>query len=76
MSQHQQDISYLQTLQSIRERTHQIWTLALADQLAHFHVRPEKLSEAVDLVMALIRRDCKPLFLCSLSKKILKDIGE
>lgn len=52
------DIKYLTSLDAVRERCTQVLQLGKQGQLEHFDVHMDKLSEVVQFVQDLIKRDC------------------
>lgn len=52
-----EQISYLRSLPSIRERCHRVWALALQDKLDYWTVDLSKQATIVDFVCSLITRD-------------------
>jgi len=57
----QDDIKHLLTIQSVRERTQPIFTLALKDELDYFNVDLTKLPDVIQFVTGVIVRDFKDL---------------
>ncbi|MGG6293214.1 URC4/urg3 family protein [Leptolyngbya sp. AN02str] len=52
---HAEAIAYLRTPQAIRDRCHQLFDLACADQLQHFRCNLEKLEPTADYVLQVMR---------------------